>query len=548
MTLKIADLNLKKLFASVDWKLLAFLVLFLDVKLAVKVFAIVLIYLLQFNFKFGFRLKNSRLPLFYLLVIGIAILNGFIYKSFFNIKYDVVFFTGIGFWLLCILAVHQVKLSVEKNNADILNNTILAFFALNIICSLLALLGIIAETHTLNPYRYQGQYQKYFIGTGDYIKGLTFDVSTTNAVINAFGVIYFLVRKNAFMVLACMAVMLLTGSNAVNLMLGCILLSLFIFRSNKEQKSLIAVCFVFLGVFMTNVSPQNDRYTVKTFKNLVSPEPVTGRAFVLQPIPVTQKPDSILTPDERRQKVAILYLDSLGKALVAKANNKSIELKPATILPNEIPVPSIHTLPFQHKDDTTGLKAQLQSFVKAEKPYLPEAAQPVITTRLPGKGIAMQQTVAYLKQHPQKIITGNGMGNFSSKLAFKATGLGIAGGFPARYAYINSGFLTNHLDVYLSFFSRTAQYHSLINNPASVYDQLLAEYGLLGLLAFAVFYIGYFLRHVKSLTYGIPVFILMAGALFLEYWFEQLSVIVLFELLLLVNIKETQLKTLSYAN
>eukprot|EP01039_Chlorochromonas_danica_P015397 gene15397-18091_t len=42
------------------------------------------------------------------------------------------------------------------------------------------------DAHAINPFRYQGQYQKYFLGTGDYIKGVTFDISTTNAVINAF--------------------------------------------------------------------------------------------------------------------------------------------------------------------------------------------------------------------------------------------------------------------------------------------------------------------------------------------------------------------------
>jgi len=549
MTLKIADINIKKLVGFIDWKLLVFLTLFLDVKLIVKVIAIVLVYLFQFDLKFGFRLKNSRLPLFYLLVIGIAVLNALLYKSYANIKYDAVFLTGIGFWLLCILSVHQVKLSVEKNNPGILHNTILVFFALNVICSLLTLTGIMAETHTLNPYRYQGQYQKYFIGTGDYIKGLTFDVSTTNAVINAFGVIYFLARKNAFMALTCMGVMLLTGSNSVNLMLSGILLLLFIFNSTRDQKSVIAICFIFLGVFMTNVSPQNDDYIVKTYRKIINKELPVKPVVILNIAPVTQKPDSILSPEEKRQKTAILYLDSVSKALAPKTSGVKNTAVTSIVTPlkHEIPVPSIHTAPFQHKDDSTGLKVKLQGFVKAEKPYLVEAAQPTIPTRLPGKVIAMQQTIGYLKQHPKKALTGDGMGNFSSKLAFKATGLGIAGGFPARYTYISSSFLTNHLDVYLTFFSKSEKFHSLINSPNSVYDQLLGEYGLLGLITFIIFYAGYFLRDPKKLTYGIPIFILMAGVFLLDYWFEQLSVIVLFELLLLVNIKETAPKTLSHA-
>ena len=33
--------------------------------------------------------------------------------------------------------------------------------------------------------------------------------------------------------------------------------------------------------------------------------------------------------------------------------------------------------------------------------------------------------------------------------------------------------------------------HSIIHNPASVYDQLLTEYGLLGIVVFAVYYIGF---------------------------------------------------------
>ncbi len=550
MTLKIAAINLKKLVGFIDWKLLVFLTLFLDVKLIVKVVAIVLIYLFQFDLKFGFRFKNSRLPLFYLLVIGIAAVNGLIYKGFLNIKYDVVFLTGIGFWLLCILAIHQVKLSVEKNSSEILHNTILAFFVLNVICSFLTLTGIMAEIHALNPYRYQGQYQKYFIGTGDYIKGITFDVSTTNAVINAFGVIYFLVRKNAFMALTCMGVMLLTGSNAINLMLSGILLGLFIFYSTRDQKSVIAICFIFLGVFMTNVSPQNDDYIVKTYRKIINKELPVKPAVIPNVVPVTQKPDSILSPEEKRQKTALLYLDSVSKALAPKTAGVQNIAAANIVLPlkHEIPVPSIHTALFQHKDDSSGLKVKLQSFVKAEKPYLPEAAQPAVPWHLPGKVIAMHQTVDYLKQHPKKALTGDGMGNFSSKLAFKATGLGIAGGFPARYTYISSSFLINHLDVYLTFFSKSEKFHSLINSPNSVYDQLLSEYGLLGLIAFIVFYAGYFLKHPKKLTYGIPLFILMAGVFLLDYWFEQLSVIVLFELLLLVNIKETAPKTLSYAN
>src|ERR1700761_9362172 len=93
-----AGLNLKKIKHYADWKLLLFLLLFLNVKLAIKIPAIAIIYLLQFNFKFGFSFRNSRLPLFYLLVIAIALVNWAISFNYFNLNYDIVLLTGIGFW------------------------------------------------------------------------------------------------------------------------------------------------------------------------------------------------------------------------------------------------------------------------------------------------------------------------------------------------------------------------------------------------------------------------------------------------------------------
>src|ERR1700759_253781 len=174
-----AFLNLKKYISQADWKLLLFLILFLNVKLTVKITATALLYLLQFNFKFGFSFKNSRLPLFYLLAIAIAVINWLIGINFLNLNYNLVLLTAVGFWTLCILAIHQVKLFVENNDIETIHRTILIFFIINAVLSVLNLAVIMFETGTLNPYLFQGEHQKSFLGTGDYIKGLTFDMSTT---------------------------------------------------------------------------------------------------------------------------------------------------------------------------------------------------------------------------------------------------------------------------------------------------------------------------------------------------------------------------------
>jgi hypothetical protein len=204
MTFGIA--NFKKILNYADWKLLLFLVIFLDVKLAVKIAAIIIIYLLQFNFRFGFGFKKSRLPLFYLIVIGIGFIGLILNKGYENANYLIVFLTGIFFWGLCLLAVHQVKLLVEDNDVGKIHNTILVFFVINAVLSFCNIAHIMWETGAINPYTYQGEHQKYFIGAGDYIKGLTFDTSATNAILNAFGVIYFLYKKKPAMVFICMVV------------------------------------------------------------------------------------------------------------------------------------------------------------------------------------------------------------------------------------------------------------------------------------------------------------------------------------------------------
>ena len=535
----ITSFNYKKALNSIDWKLLLFLLLFLNVKLAIKIPAIILIYLLQLNFRFGFSLKNSRLPLFYLLVIVIAFANLFILGNYARPHYWLTFLTGTGFWLLCILAVHQVKLSVENNGPVIIHQTILVFFVINAVVSFLNIAQIIWETGAINPYTYQGEYQKYFIGTGDYIKGLSFDTSTTNAVLNAFGVIYFLSRKNAIMVLVCMVVLLLTGSNFINILLTLILVALFLLSSNRNQKSVIVICLVLLVLFMGKISPQNNNYVAETIKNTIHPQKAPFAS-----VAGLTSADSQLTTEGRRRQFARQYLDSVSLSIVKKQHVVPRETMALPVLKTKTgriytPKPDINTPPYQTPTDTTAEQRRLLLFIGVHKDNLPLSGKANYIPGLPGKAIAFLQTLQFFRQHPVKAVAGDGMGNFSSKLAFKATALGFEGGYPTRYIYISREFLLNNLDVYLNFFSKRSELHSLTNSPFSVYNQLLAEYGLIGLAAFIFFYLGYFFKYYKRLTYGIPLLALMLAVFLTDYWFEQLSVLVFFELLLLLNIKET---------
>lgn len=541
--------DLEKLKAYADWKLLLFLLLFLNVKLAVKVPAIALIYLLQFDFKFGFSFKNSRLPLFYPMIIAVGMVGLMVNHNFGSFNYLIVFVTGIGFWLMCLLAVHQVKISVDRNPVEVIHQTILLFFIINAAVSALNYASIVWETGALNPYTYQGDHQKYFIGTGDFIKGLTFDTSTTNAVLNAFGVIYFLTRRNALMMLVCMAVLLFTGSNSVIIIALLALAALFILRSTKEQKSLIAAGLMCLVFFIEVISPQNGNYVKQVFKNALGIQSVAA-APLYAPVRLTERPDSALNPNELREKSAMLYMDSLNGIRIKKEETKAaapvVVVEPKTETGRIIIAkPNIHTAPYQALKTTPTETMPLVYFINKHNNELPISSKPLQRKQAPGKITGMLQTAQFFKTHPTKIIAGDGIGNFSSKIAFKASGLGMVGGYSAGHVYINPDFLRNHLDLYLNYFSRSAGYHSLINSPYSVYDQLLAEYGLLGLIAFAIGYLWFFGKNIKTLTYGLPILFITMAVLFTDYWFEQLSVMVFFELLLFLDIKETSLKPIT---
>lgn len=532
MSGKSFSVSIQNAFKTIDWKLLVFLLLFLNVKLVVKLAAIVLIYLLQFNFKFGFHLRNSRLPLFYPVVIGIGIINWIFTYEFTSINYSVAFFFGIGFWLVSLLAIHQVKLSVEQNPSGVIHQTILVFFIINAVVSLLVYLIIVFKTGAINPYLYQGEYQKYFISTGDYIKGISFDTSTTNAVLNAFGVVYFLSRKNALMLMLCMIILLLTASNTTNFLLCGTLILLFIFQSDKDQKSLITICFLLGVIFLAKVSPQNNNYVNKSLDTIfhISDKPDASNKFLL---PISIEPDSVLTIEEQKEKIAILYLDSVYN-LIKRKQKKVIS---HTVL-YVVPSPDINSAPFQHKSIVTPVEDNMLQFKHTHSTELPMSSDTNYYPKFPGKIIAWEQIFNYFKQHPSKIVTGLGTGNFSSKLAFRTTGLNIAGGYPQKFIYMNEAFISNHLDLYLYYFTKKDEAHSIINNPDSVYNQLLSEYGLLGLSAFFIFYLGFFVKNVRQLTYGIPLLFLLTGIFFVGYWFEQLSIVIVFELLLFLNRKE----------
>jgi hypothetical protein len=409
----------------------------------------------------------------------------------------------------------------------------------NATITLLQLLVIIYDCGALNPYTYQGMHQKYFINTGDRLRGITFDGATTNALLNTLGIIYFLSKRKMLLVLICTLTLLATGSNLTNLLLLIVLTGLFLFKSSRNQKSIIIICFFLIVIFFARISPQNKQYVTEVYERFFDKK-ISSQTSNNANVPIKQRPDSLLTLDEKKQKIAELYLDSLRIVLASRekpnpSKNRDIMLS--------LPEANIHSELYQWSRDATSLQKQLLSFSK--KNTIPLDTDLQHLKKMPGKIIAFRQTVDFFKSHPERIILGNGMGNFSSKLAFRASGLDVAGGYPKKIPYLNNAFKYNHLKLYLSYFSKNIDLHSLVNSPDSVYIQLAGEYGLAGLVAFFVLYAGFFFKKGHRHGYAVPALLLLLASFASGYWFEQLSIVVLFELMMLMNIKEGK-KEFSY--
>jgi hypothetical protein len=524
---------------KINWTLLVFLILFINVKMLVKIPVIIILLLVNRSMFSEKSIYRQKFIWFYCCLAGITILNVLVNISTFSINYLVAATVGAISWVLCAAAAFLSYWFVMTTDVRKLRATISLFFLLNAAVTIGQLLYIMWDSGSVNPYTFQGMYQKYFINTGDRMTGLSFDVSTTNAVLNSMGVLYFLYSGKIHFTLLCMVTLLLTASNFTNILLVLVLLFVFIFKSTKWQKSIIVVCLLLLVLFMARISPQNNRYVAEEYREITN----TKRTPAKQPKDITnltQVPDSLLNDDEQKQKIAQLFIDSLRNHK-AKRNKNDFLFTTPVIKPG-IPIPDIHTGPFQRNKDSSSSQKKLFSFAVQ---YLPpeDSSRPLFTkSKIPGKLEAFRQTIFYFKDHPEKIITGAGTGNFSSKLAFRATGLQAAGGYPEKFVYINNDFLQNHLSLYLFYFSQGVEAHSLIHSPNAVYDQLIAEYGLAGILSFIFFYILYFLKTTRRLTYGIPILLLMLMVLGVDYWYEQLSIIIIFELLMLLNLKETQHK------
>lgn len=157
---------------------------------------------------------------------------------------------------------------------------------------------------------------------------------------------------------------------------------------------------------------------------------------------------------------------------------------------------------------------------------------------VPFKILSFKETISYWVSSIRSFLLGAGPGNFSSRVAFIISGDYVSW-FPEHLIYIGEEFKTYHFSLWTHDFNNPwDNRENTANQPFSFYNQLIGEYGLIGISSFIFFYLGYYMKNYRFLTFSKYLLIALLGYFILDYWFEYFSVIIVFELLTLLDIKK----------
>lgn len=154
----------------------------------------------------------------------------------------------------------------------------------------------------------------------------------------------------------------------------------------------------------------------------------------------------------------------------------------------------------------------------------------------PRKVTSFVQTKSFIFSTPSHFLFGAGIGNFSSRLAFIADGEYVKW-YPEKFLYRSKHFSDNHYTLWNANLISSIYERGTSNQPFSVYNQLLGEYGFIGLVIFLWFYLRPIARKFNLMTYGRVILFLVLGYFLLDYWFEYFSVMIIAELMILTNLK-----------
>lgn len=509
----------------IDWMFLLFLAGATYVKLYVKfiVLAVYLLHLWNKNYSFKRMLKPQA---FYLLMPLAGLTGALIQQSFDDSHYLPVYLLGTFNWLLASGISYCLYLTVVHTSSDVVVKTLKAFFLANIIVSLGELGRMIIDSGMLVPYWDWGENMYYGGATGDHILGITGNISVTNAMISALGAIFFTFRKDIKWAVLCIVTSLLCTSNLTLIFVLLLLLTIVILYRDVHVKKYAMYIFILCAILYPVLTYDNVTYVEKVY--------VVG----LQTEKLTE--EQLKEIEARKQQMWVAY----------KTPEKPDEtIQPQVVSKYRMPVRDSVAFSFKQDlvysrmshpvepDKETGIiaAAEIKKILLSWYGKQPEL-MPLANYKSPVKLYTFQQTYDFLTSEPRNAIAGAGTGNFSSKLAIKTLGFGIQGNYPLRYLHVDKNYMEYHLYSLFYVLSLPPSEHSIINMPGSVYNQVAGEYGLMGILLFVFLYLGFIWQQRKALKHGMFIALLVLGFMGFEYWFEMISLTVIFELLIYIEI------------
>lgn len=542
--------KLKNIFYKVDWPLLLFLVGVTYVKLYVKLAAVVLYfgYVLLKNYKLSLP---NRLQWFYALIMMLAVGTAVSGGDLSNADYRFAFMLGMLQWGISMLASYLVFISIRGRDNVYILTLFKAFFALNAIISFGSLLYIILTTGT---FPYWTDSFKYGVSTGDYIRGVFSDSSVANAAVNALGVLFFLRHMQYRWAVLCLVVMMLCTSNITVLLLLLSLVMILFFYKHIAKKPVSRLLLITIIAYPA-ISWQNMNYIKLMVERGAEANFQMGLDQGQQIQGDTQQ--STVKAQEGRDLYSPYYnslrsgdLNSLMKSNSYYANRIPLD-KP--LFGSKEFFLNIDKYRARIKGRKTSVAGELDYIKTSDRDYGqygyvldPDylrngrmawyddsiSFHELERSAMPGKLYTHLQTWYFNRTNYRSMLLGAGLGRFSSKLAIKATGLGLQGTYPKDKEYMSTPFAQYHFHTLLYYLSLHAGAHSISNMPNSVYNQLMGEYGLSGLIIFIVFYLGFFIAKRKKIRALLPLLLLLLLLFEIEYWFEVLSLTVIFELMI----------------
>ena len=388
---------------------LIFLIFFVQKIIILKLLGIFIIY---FFYPFILKNKNEFTLKFYLGILLLSILNGFLYID--KHGYYVAFFLSILFWILCYLSTKQVYYFVKNSTSNDVATIVHLFFFINVIFGLVSYLKAIKHYHHIFPFMIHN-------GAGDFIKSIYSNSSIAMIIFSFFTIYFFAHKKFNFSVIAFFMLLLTTYMSGIVIFLG----SIIVYSFTSVNLSLLKRLFLFI------VFPFCAVIIIKTF------------------VPTNYE-------------YVISYLNPINT---------------------------------------------------------------------PRKIISFFQTLNYLNESVQNFLIGAGPGNFSSRVAFTISGNYVSW-FPHEFKYISKDFLTNHLSLWNPTILAKGYNDGTANQPFSIFNQLLGEYGIVGMLLFLYYYFISLFKKTKN-AFGIYLMFLFLAYGILDYWFEYFSVVPIFELIFL---------------